>query len=852
MATSLIKIRQIDQTELSGYVQQLVVGAPTSSGSSFNSNIIPSASGVYNLGSTGSYWKNVYANQINLPSGSGVYFGNQFFTTSGNSLLISGPGGTTAISSTTNYVTYVGPTGPTGPTGASGAIITGVVNSGGGMIYFVLNNGSSTNSIQLPSGATGSIGPTGASGISVTGAVSGVNSTGTYFRFLFSNNSTGTYIYVPSGVQGADGDVGGVTLNFLTLTGLFSGQSNPYVSVDGLSGTFNGGPDINLIKGFSYKFNSEGINSLNYTNTASAISDKSTNFIIYGANDTGANSKYVNGTIQNGAGATLTGIQNSGVLLFTIFDNNAVKGRYIWKEAAAGSLSTVSGYVIDPTGIFENYSYLADYVAIGATGYNFYWKSQGTLKFSDYIADQYKYGFALYNADSLVDPPVIQDLQAYYVLGNLNLSYAPLAGPKGATGPSGIPGPAGPSGIAGSIGATGVGVSGVNTIIGGGGILSGFQLVLTNGQSVGPYMIPTGGPQGAAGATGPTGPIGATGISVTGVTQLSSSTINFGLSNSTSTNTVTLPAGPKGQADLYYSYFDPINLRISGLTLTGFQVSTNGTTWTNATGNLRNLSTSQYVKIYNQPTEPFTNRSYSNSQKIIFSRRNTTGEFFGGIITDFNNASSGYLTFYINPQVGYWTNNGLNILSQDGSTIDLNLGSVESVGPTGVSVTGVSGYSAIVNGEVGTTGVKFLFSDNSSSQIFPMPQGPRGYSGAANIFRVSGISYNSSSNNGYLTGHFGNADLIEYNITGAIDISFSINSGTVVTGQTCSVLMRNSGFSGLLNFVPTNQFYFVNSITPIAPQANLAFNIYTFVRGSNYNSHPVYYCTYAANYPALN
>ena len=103
-----------------------------------------------------------------------------------------------------------------------------------------------------------------------------------------------------------------------------------------------------------------------------------------------------------------------------------------------------------------------------------------------------------------------------------------------------------------------------------------------------------------------------------------------------------------------------------------------------------------------------------------------------------------------------------------------------------------------------------------------------------------------------MTGHFGNADLIEYNITGGTDISFSINSGTVVTGQTCSVLMRNSGFSGLLNFVPTNQFYFVNNITPIAPQTNLAFNIYTFVRGSNYNSHPVYYCTYAANYPALN
>jgi len=849
MATSLIKVRQIDQTELSGYVQQFVVGSPTSSGSAFNTNVIPVGSGVYNLGNSGNYWKNVYTNQINLPSGSGVYFGNQFFTTSGNSLLISGPGGTTAISSTTNYVTYVGPTGPVGATGASGAKITGVTGNSP-YVTFLLNDGSQTNQILLPSGATGAQGLVGPSGVSVTGALTGINSTGTYFRFLFSNTGTGGYIYVPSGVQGADGQVGGATLTFLNLTGLFSGQATPTITVDGISSSYiNGGPDINLIKGFSYKFNYEGINTLRYTDAT--YTNKSTNFIIYGKNDTGLYSQYnyLTGPL-NGAGAALTGIQNSGALLFTIFTNSAQTGRYIWKESSSAAMNTISGQVVSPTGIFENYSYLYDTITVNSTGYNFYWKTQGTLKFSNNISDTYKYGFALYNSDSLVYPPVLQSPQAYYVLGTLNLSYAPLAGPIGPQGNQGIPGPAGPSGLAGSVGATGVGVSGVNTIITA-GILSGFQLVLTNGQSVGPYMIPTGGPQGATGSAGSTGPTGPTGISVTGVNQISSNSINFLLSNNSSTSAVTLPAGPQGQADTYYSYFDPVNLRISGQSSypTGFQVSTNGTTWTNATGAGRLLTTGQYVKIYGAPTLPFANRSYSSSQNLILSRRSVTGEFFGAQVTNFDGIN---LTFYVNPQIGFWTTNGLNILTQEGSTIDVNLGAITTVGPTGLSVTGVITYQGDPGNGIATsnTGIQFQYSNSTTSPIVALPQGPRGYSGAAQIFKVTGLNVNSSVD---ITGNFNKSDLIEYNLTGSSTANFYIDSGTVVTGQTCMVLIRNSGYSpSTFNFMPANQFYFVNSIMPAPPITLYSFNIYTFIRSMNYNSHPVYYCTYAANYPALN
>ena len=859
MATSLIKLRQLDQTELSGYIQGFVPGPLlSSSGFYFTGDIYPNGSGVYNLGNTGNYWKNIYANQLNLPSGSGVYFGNQYFTTSGNSLLIIGPGGTTTkISSTTDYVTIVGAKGDIGPTGATGAKITGAIQSLN-TITFLLNDGSSTNAISLPSGASGIQGPIGPSGVSVTGAVTGTDVTGQYFRFLLSNYTTGSKIYVPSGVQGPQGEIGGATLTFFDITGLFSGQAYPKVNIDGFADEGNTSPTINLIKGFSYKFDYKGINSLYYTD---GLVSTSSNFVAYGSNNFGKNLTYNSALLYplvNTDGASpLENITSSGALLFTVFSPNATgNSRYLYQEP---SFVDISSLIIPPEDIFESYEYVPETLNIAGSGYSFYWKTKGTLKFGTLLeGDNYKYGFTLYEP-TVSNPPTLPDAsaRAYYVLGNLNLSFAPLAGPPGPKGDDGIPGPQGDIGPSGAKGATGVGVSGVNTIIGVGGILSGFQLVLTNGQSVGPYMIPTGGPQGPSGlngATGPTGPSGATGISVTSVNQLSSTTINFGLSNNTTTTTVTLPQGPKGDADLYYSYFDPINLRVSGQSSypTGFQVSTNGSTWTNAIGTSRNLSVGQYVKIYGNPTLPFSKRSYSTEQKLIFAKRGATGEYFGAQVVSFDGTD---LVFYVNPQIGYWTTNGLTILSQNGYTVDVNLGEVSAIGPTGVSITGIVNYQGDPgNGQISTTGIQFQFSSNTTSSVYGLPMGPRGYSGAAQIFKVTGVTINSTSSSYDFTGNFNKSDFIEYNITGNTAFNYSIHSGTVVTGQTCSILIRNSGFTAPnpgMTFDPPNQFYFVNNIKPIFPRTLYSFNIYTFVRGSNYNSHPVYYCTYAANYPEL-
>lgn len=855
MATSLIKLRQIDQTELSGYIQQFMAGVPTSSGYLFDDNIYPSISGAYNLGNATGFWKNVYANQLNLPSGSGVYFGNQYFTTSGTSLIIQGPEGTTTISTVTRSITYVGPsgaTGPTGATGASGAKITGVTGELG-YINFLLNDGSEAGPFLLPSGEAG---PTGASGISVTGAATGIDVTGQYFKFLFSNASTGEKIYVPSGVQGADGEVGGATLALYDITGLFSGQNGTKISIDGFSNDhLIGGPDINLIKGFSYKFDFENINSLRYTNTfvSPSITQKATNFITYGSNDTGLYSQYEEGLgFLNGARDLLTDISNSGVLLLTFFKSSTPEGRFIWKEDLNGSNGIISsGFYVNPSDIFDNYSYVADSVSINGTGYDFFWKSKGAVKFGDLeLGNDYKYGFALYDALELVDPPNLQaeNFRAFYVLGSLNISYAPVAGPTGPTGPSGIPGPAGANGPSGLAGPTGVGISGINLATSNDGVLSGFQLVLTNGQSIGPYIIPTGGP------TGPSGLQGAIGVSVTGANQLSTTGINFALSNGSTTNPVYLPSGPTGLqgpagvGDKYHSYFDPQVLRISGLSsYTGFQTGTSVATLRNATGSFRApLITGSYVRIYGSPTLPFAECAYSVAQNIVFAKRGEENSFFGAKVVDFDGTD---LTFYVKGgDVNYFTYAGLGILDDNGSTIDLNLGSIELVGPTGVSVTGVSGY---YNGGE-TTGIQFLYNNNTASQKFALPQGPKGNAGSSQGFRISGYSFNTATDGQSITGNYSSADFLEYSITGSLSIQFCLNSGTIGTGDVSMLLVRNSGFANSFAFTPTNQFYFVNNIDPIFPQTTNAFNIYTFIRGIDYNSHPVYYCTYAANYPALN
>jgi hypothetical protein len=849
MASSLIKLRQIDTTELAAWLQQYLAGTPTPSGYTFDEDIIPLQSGLQSLGDTSGYWANLYANSITLPSGSGINFGNQFFTTSGNSLIIrDGLGGTTIISSTTQYVTYIGPSGAPGPTGATGAVITGAVPSGDNSVVFYLSDGSNTNPVALPSGSIGPSGNMGPSGASVTGAVTGSDITGEYFQFLFSNGNTGKVIYIPSGLPGRDGEIGGVTISFYGMTGLFTGEQMPYVHVNGIADAALGGPTINLLKGFSYRFGFSGINSLYYN--ADSVTQQ-TNFIAYGSNDT-IRSMFVGSEFQNGNGNPLTDVSNSGVLLFTLFTADTQTGRYLWNDGNAPALSTVQGNVVDINTVFEDYAYIPETLQIAGSGYDFYWKTNGAVRFSDSIATGYKYGFALYNPDPS-NPPVLADSPAFYVLGDIALSYAPLAGPQGLQGIQGIPGPGGGLGPSGGQGPTGIGVSGLDTIVTD-GILNGFRFVLTDGSIVGPYFIPTGGAMGPSGGIGPSGNTGATGVSVTGVIQDNPSGIRFSLSNGNTTSEVSLPVGPMGLADRYSTSFYNSISKVSGQISypTGFYTGSDGVNWTVASGAGRVLKTGIYMKIYDQPTDFFAGMSYTPAQKLVFAKVGAYDSYFQGDVVSFDGHA---LTVYIDTQLGAYTTPGLSILNDDtvAGLISVNLSSAAAVGPTGISVTGIESYTS----GGAATGIQFQFSNSTTSPVFALPVGPRGPAGTNQVFNTVQSGVDTSMVPNQLL-RFDTYDMYDLNVTGdgtALQVSF--HSGTVSVGQVFSVLLRNSGIGTTnVSFYPNNQIYYVNGVPPAFPATPMMFNIYTFQRGNDYNNgvetHPVYYCTYAANYPALN
>ena len=114
---SLIRLNQIYQPELSGYIANIVSSLLT-----FNTSgdIIPSGSGVQNLGSETNYYKNLYVNGISVPSGSGITIGNTFFTaySSGGAGIVQI--GEYTITSSGNFISIQGPQGIQGPKGDQG------------------------------------------------------------------------------------------------------------------------------------------------------------------------------------------------------------------------------------------------------------------------------------------------------------------------------------------------------------------------------------------------------------------------------------------------------------------------------------------------------------------------------------------------------------------------------------------------------------------------------------------------------------------------------------------------------------------------------------------------------------
>lgn len=471
---STIRLRQLNQGELSGYISRVVLPALRSSGLNVSGDILPTGSGILNLGSSFLPFKQVYAKELNLPSGSGVWFGSTFFTsyTSGNQAIIKVDGYT--ISSSPTGLSIIGPTGPTGPsgvigpTGASGISVTGAVSSGN-FIRLLFSNGTSGNAIQLVSGATG------ATGVSLTG----FSQSGNYIRPLLSNGTTGSGLLLASGLRGLQGKVGGIILDVTDFSGFSGNQIAPkaYIyNIDSLGVTAN--PDISFVRGMAYDLTYSGLNL-----SQVVITGNGTDF-------------------QTGIFKTNYFVESgiTGYLKLVVFDTsidqlygNPKTGRFIRQEISTGVYSDILAKVVT-NNVFYNIEEQNT-------------RSELTFNVKLSSSSSYKYGFQKYNFYNQIP---IDDLGAwgFYVLGDLNCSYFGPTGPSGESGPQGIPGTQGERGLRGSDGSQGISVTGTERNG------NDFRLLLSNGATTNFITLPSGGPtgpQGNAGVDGPIGPTGPTG-----------------------------------------------------------------------------------------------------------------------------------------------------------------------------------------------------------------------------------------------------------------------------------------------------------------------------------------------------
>jgi collagen type VII alpha len=472
---SLIRLRQINKPELSGYISQVTFPALRTSGINVGGSIVPTGSGIYSLGSSSFPFNQVYAREVIIPSGSGIWFGPNFFTayTSGSDIVLKL--NTVTITSSPTGLSIIGPSGAqgpigaTGPTGASGIGITGYAALSTTGLRFLFSNGTSGTAISLPSGAIG------ATGISLTG----FNQSGNFLRPLFSNGTTGTSFTVPSGATGRQGRLGGIKFDISDFSGFSGASMSPraYIyDIDNNGVTSN--PTLYLVRGMSYDFGYSGLN-LSTVNI-------------------GGNNYQTNYFIESGI---------TGYLKFVFFDptitnlyGNPKTGRYIRQEISTGIYSDILAKVLTTEAVYN----LDEDATRSAQSFS--------IKLSS--ASSYKYGFQKYNFATQIP---IDNLGAwgFYVLGDASLSYFGPTGPSGAQGVQGIPGTQGERGFRGTDGAAGTSIVSIQRSS------NDIRFLLSDGTYTDYITLPAGGPSGAqglqgdigpSGTQGPIGPQGATGF----------------------------------------------------------------------------------------------------------------------------------------------------------------------------------------------------------------------------------------------------------------------------------------------------------------------------------------------------
>lgn len=465
---SLLRLRQLNQSELSGFIAQVVFPVLRASGLSFSGlTLVPTGSGLFDLGTASQPFDSLNVTNINLPSGSGINFGSNLnFTAyySGNNAVLRV--GTYYITTSPQGLSIIGPSGSqglsgfSGSSGASGTSITGIFQSGNFMNIY-LNNGR-INNIGLVSGASG------ASGISLTGFYQ----SGVWLYPLFSNRTTGIGVQV-SGATGPQGSPGGIFIDCNQFTGYLSGQRKPAVIIYNVDPFGAENPTLNFIKGMRYTIGVSGLNI-----------------------------RSINGT---GANVYVGEYGETGYLRFCFWDITLDPNLC----SKTGRLNTYECAAIENTTLLENYisdttawTNIVEETNKSAISFNIKWSSQ----------TGYRYGFARFNANGTLNTN--SPGAAGYVLGSAAINYFGPQGSSGAQGIQGIPGPQGQRGPAGQS-SPGVGIASAEQN-------GSYQIRFhyTDNTTSDWFTMPAGGAQGIqgvpgaigpSGSQGPTGPIGPTG-----------------------------------------------------------------------------------------------------------------------------------------------------------------------------------------------------------------------------------------------------------------------------------------------------------------------------------------------------
>lgn len=453
---SLIRLRQLNQTDLSGYITQVIFPALRASGLAFSGlTLVPTGSGIMDLGTWDHPFDAVFANNLNIPSGSGINFGpNLNFTAyySGSNAVLKV--GSYYITSSPQGLSIIGPSGtqgiigPSGVTGASGTSVTGIFKSGNYMNIY-LTNGSISN-VGLVSGASGS------TGVSLTGFYQ----SGVWLYPLFSNHTTGIGVPV-SGATGPQGPPGGILIDCNQFTGLLSGQVKPSVTIYNVDPFGSLNPTLNFVKGMRYTLGVSGLNLVQ-------------------VNGTGAN-VYVD---EHGG---------TGYLRFCFYDISfspnqcGHTGRVISPECPAIDEPTLAAAIMDNSA-WTNVSEAIDKSSIS---FNVKWSAQ----------TGYRYGFVRSDLDGSINTST----PGGYVLGQAAVNYYGPQGNSGSQGPQGIPGP---QGLRGPAGQSSPGVSIVSAEQN-----NSYQIRFHYSDNTVSdwFNMPQGGPQGNPGVAGGQGPSGVQG-----------------------------------------------------------------------------------------------------------------------------------------------------------------------------------------------------------------------------------------------------------------------------------------------------------------------------------------------------